>query len=111
MAKTTMNSHTSALYCLTVISFNGSGGTKNDKDLRVGVACAHTRVFLVTNTTTSSLEQEFVAHYRAQLNRFPRSQRYWEKLGFRLREIGVTTVQIVHHTIRNIPPLASSPSI
>ncbi|TKY48335.1 hypothetical protein E2542_SST25751 [Spatholobus suberectus] len=64
----------------------------------------------VTNTTTSSIiamasssEQEFVAHYRAQLNRFPRSHRFWdakvasrvgEKLGFRLREIGVTTVQI-----------------
>ncbi|CAJ1955560.1 unnamed protein product [Sphenostylis stenocarpa] len=64
----------------------------------------------VTNTTTSSIiamasssEQEFMAHYRAQLNRFPRSQRFWdskvasrvgEKLGFRLREIGVTAVHI-----------------
>ncbi|XP_061367299.1 uncharacterized protein LOC133310391 [Gastrolobium bilobum] len=64
----------------------------------------------VKNTTTSSIiamasssEQEFVAYYRAQLNRFPRSQRFWdakvasrvgEKLGFRLREIGVTGVQI-----------------
>ncbi|RDX99296.1 hypothetical protein CR513_17657, partial [Mucuna pruriens] len=64
----------------------------------------------VTNTSTSSIiamasssEQEFVAHYRAHLNRFPRSHRFWdgkvasrvgEKLGFRLREIGVTTVQI-----------------
>ncbi|KAK7272013.1 hypothetical protein RJT34_28343 [Clitoria ternatea] len=64
----------------------------------------------VTNTSTSSIiamasssEQEFVAHYRTKLNRFPRSQRFWdakvasrvgEKLGFRLREIGVTGVQI-----------------
>lgn len=64
----------------------------------------------VTNTTTSSIiamasssEQEFVAHYRARLNRFPRSHQFWdakvasrvgEKLGFRLREIGVTGVRI-----------------
>lgn len=64
----------------------------------------------VTNTTTSSIitmasssEQEFVAQYRAKLNRFPRSHHLWnakiasrvgEKLGFRLREIGVTGVEI-----------------
>ncbi|XP_020224754.1 uncharacterized protein LOC109806692 [Cajanus cajan] len=64
----------------------------------------------VTNTETSSIiamasssEQEFAAHYRAHLNRFPRSHRFWdakvasrvgEKLGFRLREIGVTAVEI-----------------
>lgn len=51
----------------------------------------------------SSSEQEFLAHYRSKLNRFPRSHRFWdakvasrvgEKLGFRLREIGVTGVQI-----------------
>ncbi|KAI9081774.1 hypothetical protein K1719_036036 [Acacia pycnantha] len=64
----------------------------------------------VTNTSTSSIiamasssEQEFVAHYRAKLNRFPRSHHIWdakiasrvgEKLGFRLREIGVNAVEI-----------------
>ncbi|KAK7395487.1 hypothetical protein VNO78_16046 [Psophocarpus tetragonolobus] len=64
----------------------------------------------VTNTSSSSIvamasssEQEFVAHYRSHLNRFPRSHRFWdakvasrvgEKLGFRLREIGVIAVQI-----------------
>ncbi|XP_027344108.1 uncharacterized protein LOC113856479 [Abrus precatorius] len=64
----------------------------------------------VTNTTTSSIiamasssEQEFVAYHRSKLNRFPRSHRFWdakvasrvgEKLGLRLREIGVTGVQI-----------------
>ncbi|KAK2970069.1 hypothetical protein RJ640_006542 [Escallonia rubra] len=41
----------------------------------------------------SSSEQEFMAQYRAKLNRFPRSHNYWdakiasrigEKLGFRL---------------------------
>lgn len=74
----------------------------------------------VTNTTTSSIiamasssEQEFAAHYRAQLNRFPRSQRFWdgkvasrvgEKLGFRLREIGVTTVQIDPREEQSRPP-------
>ncbi|GAU21934.1 hypothetical protein TSUD_110740 [Trifolium subterraneum] len=64
----------------------------------------------VTNTTTSSIiamasssEQEFLAHNHSVLNRFPRSHRFWdakiasrigEKLGLRLREIGITGVQI-----------------
>lgn len=64
----------------------------------------------VTNPATESIiamasssEQEFVPHYRAQLNRFPRSQHYWdariasrvgEKLGFRLKDIGVSDVRI-----------------
>ncbi|KAK7282041.1 hypothetical protein RIF29_10531 [Crotalaria pallida] len=41
MAKAAMKSHAPALYSLAVIQFNGSGGTKRDKDLRAGVAlCA-----------------------------------------------------------------------
>ncbi|PKA57823.1 F-box protein [Apostasia shenzhenica] len=41
MAKAAMGSHAAALYSLAVIQFNGSGGSKNDKDLRAGVAlCA-----------------------------------------------------------------------
>ncbi|CAL0319852.1 unnamed protein product [Lupinus luteus] len=41
MAKAAMKSHAQALYSLAVIQFNGSGGTKRDKDLRAGVAlCA-----------------------------------------------------------------------
>ncbi|KAF3775639.1 F-box protein [Nymphaea thermarum] len=41
MAKAAIASHAPALYSLAVIQFNGSGGTKNDKDLRAGVAlCA-----------------------------------------------------------------------
>lgn len=41
MAKAAMKSHASALYSLAVIQFNGSGGSKRDKDLRAGVAlCA-----------------------------------------------------------------------
>ncbi|KAK4256949.1 hypothetical protein QN277_006605 [Acacia crassicarpa] len=41
MAKAAMKSHASALYSLAVIQFNGSGGSKSDKDLRAGVAlCA-----------------------------------------------------------------------
>lgn len=64
----------------------------------------------VTNTNSSTIiamasssEQEFVTHYRAKLNRYPRSYKLWdskvasrvgEKLGFRLREIGVSNVDI-----------------
>ena len=41
MAKAAIGSHAPALYSLAVIQFNGSGGSKNDKDLRAGVAlCA-----------------------------------------------------------------------
>ncbi|KAL4192440.1 hypothetical protein AMTRI_Chr06g172040 [Amborella trichopoda] len=41
MAKAAMVSHAPALYSLAVIQFNGSGGSKSDKDLRAGVAlCA-----------------------------------------------------------------------
>ena len=41
MAKAGMRSHAPALYSLAVIQFNGSGGSKSDKDLRAGVAlCA-----------------------------------------------------------------------
>ncbi|KAK3004257.1 hypothetical protein RJ639_019444 [Escallonia herrerae] len=54
----------------------------------------------------SSSEQEFMAQYRAKLNRFPRSHNYWdaktasrigEKLGLRLKEIGVSDVEIDIH--------------
>ncbi|XP_059643405.1 F-box protein At1g67340-like isoform X2 [Cornus florida] len=41
MAKAAMKSHAPSLYSLAVIQFNGSGGSKDDKDLRAGVAlCA-----------------------------------------------------------------------
>uniref|UniRef100_A0A5B7ACL1 MYND-type domain-containing protein n=1 Tax=Davidia involucrata TaxID=16924 RepID=A0A5B7ACL1_DAVIN len=41
MAKAAIKAHAPALYSLAVIQFNGSGGLKNDKDLRAGVAlCA-----------------------------------------------------------------------
>lgn len=40
-ARAAMRSHAPALYSLAVIQFNGSGGSKRDKDLRAGVAlCA-----------------------------------------------------------------------
>ncbi|KAJ4954537.1 hypothetical protein NE237_011320 [Protea cynaroides] len=54
----------------------------------------------------SSSEQEFVAQYRTMLNRFPRSHSFWdariasrvgEKLAFRLKEIGVSDVEIDLH--------------
>ncbi|KAH7683171.1 HIT/MYND zinc finger-like protein [Dioscorea alata] len=41
MARAAMSSHPPALYSLAVIQFNGSGGSKSDKDLRAGAAlCA-----------------------------------------------------------------------
>ncbi|PQQ17391.1 F-box protein [Prunus yedoensis var. nudiflora] len=41
MAKAAMRSHAPALYSLAVVQFNGSGGSKKEKDLRAGVAlCA-----------------------------------------------------------------------
>ncbi|KAJ4972676.1 hypothetical protein NE237_005850 [Protea cynaroides] len=46
MAKAAINSHASALYSLAVIQFNGSGGSKNDKDLRAGVALCARAAFL-----------------------------------------------------------------
>lgn len=54
----------------------------------------------------SSSEQEFVPQYRSKLHRFPRSHNFWdakiasrvgEKLGFRLKEIGVCDIQIDLH--------------
>ncbi|KAK6160406.1 hypothetical protein DH2020_003787 [Rehmannia glutinosa] len=46
MAKAAIGSHAPALYSLAVIQFNGSGGTKNDKDLRAGVALCARAAFL-----------------------------------------------------------------
>ncbi|XP_047342335.1 F-box protein At5g50450-like [Impatiens glandulifera] len=46
MAKAAIKSHAPALYSLAVIQFNGSGGTKNDKDLRAGVALCARAAFL-----------------------------------------------------------------
>ncbi|KAE9454845.1 hypothetical protein C3L33_13353, partial [Rhododendron williamsianum] len=46
MAKAAINSHAQALYSLAVIQFNGSGGSKIDKDLRAGVALCARAAFL-----------------------------------------------------------------
>lgn len=46
MAKAAIRSHAPALYSLAVIQFNGSGGSKNDKDLRAGVALCARAAFL-----------------------------------------------------------------
>ncbi|XP_021742465.1 uncharacterized protein LOC110708600 [Chenopodium quinoa] len=80
--------------------------------LRLLVSCRKISA-QVTNPATDSIiamasssEQEFVSHYRSNLNRFPRSQNYWdariasrvgEKLGFRLKDIGVSFVEIDIH--------------
>ncbi|PON72159.1 Eukaryotic elongation factor 2 kinase [Trema orientale] len=50
MAKAAIRSHAPALYSLAVIQFNGSGGSKGDKDLRAGVAlCARAAYLGHTN--------------------------------------------------------------
>ncbi|KAK9707574.1 hypothetical protein RND81_07G206000 [Saponaria officinalis] len=46
MAKAAIHSHAQALYSLSVIQFNGSGGSKTDKDLRAGVALCARAAFL-----------------------------------------------------------------
>ncbi|KAJ0242927.1 F-box protein [Hirschfeldia incana] len=46
MAKAAIRSHAPSLYSLAVIQFNGSGGSKNDKDLRAGVALCARAAFL-----------------------------------------------------------------
>lgn len=77
--------------------------------LKVVVSCRKISA-QVTNPASSSIvamasssEQEFVAYNRSKLNRFPRSNNFWdskiasrvgEKLGLRLTEIGVSDVQI-----------------
>ncbi|KZV40000.1 HCP-like superfamily protein with MYND-type zinc finger [Dorcoceras hygrometricum] len=46
IAKAAITSHAAALYSLAVIQFNGSGGSKNNKDLRAGVALCSRAAFL-----------------------------------------------------------------
>ncbi|XP_008790767.2 F-box protein At1g67340-like [Phoenix dactylifera] len=46
MARAAMGSHAAALYSLAVIQFNGSGGSKNGRDLRAGVALCARAAFL-----------------------------------------------------------------
>ncbi|XP_077227672.1 F-box protein At1g67340-like [Tasmannia lanceolata] len=46
MARAAIGSHAAALYSLAVIQFNGSGGTKNDKNLRAGFALSARAAFL-----------------------------------------------------------------
>ncbi|XP_057949583.1 F-box protein At1g67340-like [Malania oleifera] len=46
MAKAAISSHAPSLYSLAVIQFNGSGGSKTDKDLRAGVALCARAAFL-----------------------------------------------------------------
>ncbi|KAK9725099.1 hypothetical protein RND81_05G122600 [Saponaria officinalis] len=95
--------------------------------LRLALSCRKLTA-QVTNPTTASItamasssEHEFIPQYRAQLHRFPRSHLFWdarvasrvgEKLGFRLKEIGVYDVVIdvseelsrpIHHRKLVIP--------
>ncbi|XP_065877550.1 uncharacterized protein [Euphorbia lathyris] len=77
--------------------------------LRLVLSCRKITAQVTSHDTSniiamaSSSEQEFLALYRIRLNRFPRSQHFWdaktasrvgEKLGFRLKDIGVTSINI-----------------
>lgn len=77
--------------------------------LRLVLSCRKITAQVTSATTesivamASSSESEFIPQYRAKLNRFPRSHNFWdakiasrvgEKLGLRLRDIGVSDVQI-----------------
>ncbi|XP_009412757.2 F-box protein At5g50450 [Musa acuminata AAA Group] len=46
MARAAIGSHAAALYSLAIIQFNGSGGSKTDKDLRAGAALCARAAFL-----------------------------------------------------------------
>ncbi|KAK3043256.1 hypothetical protein RJ639_002499 [Escallonia herrerae] len=46
MAKAAIKAHAPALYSLALVQFNGSGGAKDDKDLRAGVALCARAAFL-----------------------------------------------------------------
>ncbi|KAB2630930.1 hypothetical protein D8674_008449 [Pyrus ussuriensis x Pyrus communis] len=99
----------------------------NHHVLRLVLSC-HKITAQVTSPRSSSIiamasssEQEFVARYRSNLNRFPRSQTFWdakvpsrvgEKFTLRLRDISITGVEIdlceelsrpIHHHIRVLP--------
>ncbi|XP_059630469.1 uncharacterized protein LOC132273527 [Cornus florida] len=101
--------------------------TNHNHLLRLVLSCRKI-IAQVTNPRTESIvamasssEQEFAAQYRAKLNRFPRSHNFWdarvasrvgEKLGFRLKEMGISEVDIdtgeellrpIHHRRMVIP--------
>ncbi|KAK9087989.1 hypothetical protein Syun_030383 [Stephania yunnanensis] len=77
--------------------------------LRIVLSCRKLTA-QVTNPRTESIvamasssEQEFAIQYRSKLNRLPRLHNLWdakvasrvgEKLGFRLRDVGVSDVEI-----------------
>ncbi|KAL5990943.1 hypothetical protein ACLOJK_011849 [Asimina triloba] len=81
-----------------------------DLDLDLSTVSRNDNAPSVTNLRTESIvamasssEQEFLPDYRSRLNRFPRPRSMWdariasrvgEKLGIRLREIGVSDLEI-----------------
>ncbi|KAL9660462.1 hypothetical protein QQ045_025277 [Rhodiola kirilowii] len=77
--------------------------------LRLLISCRRITAQVTSQSSSSivamasSSEQEFLNQYRSNLTRFPRRQQFWdakaasrvgEKLGFRLKEIGVSDVEI-----------------
>ncbi|XP_022761674.1 uncharacterized protein LOC111307760 [Durio zibethinus] len=83
--------------------------TQSQHVLRLVLSCRNITAHVTQPGTSyivamaSSTEQEFLIQYRSKLSQFPRSHLYWdakvasrvgEKLGFRLKEIGVSNISI-----------------
>ncbi|GMJ08523.1 hypothetical protein HRI_004521500 [Hibiscus trionum] len=84
-------------------------GTQSQHVLRLVLSCRSIKAHVTQPGTSyivamaSSTEQEFLIQYRSKLDQFPRSRRFWdakvasrvgEKLGFRLKEIGIQNIAI-----------------
>ncbi|XVF65550.1 hypothetical protein PTKIN_Ptkin09bG0258000 [Pterospermum kingtungense] len=83
--------------------------TQRQHVLRLVLSCRNIKAHVTQPGTSqivamaSSTEQEFLIKYRSKLDQFPRPHSYWdakvasrvgEKLGFRLKEIGVNNISI-----------------
>ncbi|KAK8519566.1 hypothetical protein V6N13_133463 [Hibiscus sabdariffa] len=83
--------------------------TQSQHVLRLVLSCRSLKAHVTQPGTSyivamaSSTEQEFLIQYRSKLDQFPRSRRFWdakvasrvgEKLGFRLKEIGIQNIAI-----------------
>ncbi|KAB2009089.1 hypothetical protein E1A91_D10G146100v1 [Gossypium mustelinum] len=83
--------------------------THSQHVLRLVLSCRSIKAHVTQPGTSyivamaSSTEQEFLIQYRSKLDQFPRSRRFWdskvaskvgEKLGFRLKEIGISNIAI-----------------
>ncbi|XVF37734.1 hypothetical protein REPUB_Repub20aG0035300 [Reevesia pubescens] len=84
-------------------------GSRSQHVLRLVLSCRNITAHVTQPGTSyivamaSSTEQEFLIKYRSKLDHFPRSRQYWdakvasrvgEKLGFRLKDVGVSNITI-----------------